>query len=268
MKMNLPLLLLLASAFLVPQSSGVFAHGGGDSNEPNAGATISGYIRDSATRETLVGATVQLKGTRFGAATNKSGFFSLSGLPAGKLVAVFSYLGYGTKQIELKLAEGESRRLDVELTADVLEMEEVTVEGNRMEDTRQISVSRINIPLRQISQLRVAGEADVFRSLQFLPGVLSSSQISSGLYIRGGSPDQTLVLLDGSTVYNPSHMFGFYSTFNPDAIKDVELIKGGFPAEYGGRMSAVLDLVQRDGNRNDFEGKASLGLISSRLSVE
>lgn len=233
-----------------------------------AGATLSGFVRDSTSGETLVGATVQLRETRGGAVTNKSGFYSIGGIAGGQYTVVISYLGFASKEIALRLAENESRRLDVALSPEVLEMEEVTIESNRMDDSRQISVGRVNIPLREISQLRVAGEADVFRSLQFLPGVLSSSQISSGLYIRGGSPDQTLVLLDGSAVYNPTHLFGFYSTFNPDAIKDVELIKGGFPAEYGGRMSAVLDLVQRDGNRNRFEGKASLGLISSRLSLE
>lgn len=99
--------------------------------------------------------------------------------------------------------------------------------------------------MEQLTQLRIGGEADVFRALQFLPGVLTSSQISSGLYVRGGSPDQNLVLLDGSTVYNPSHLFGFISAFNPDAIKDVELIKGGYPAEYGSRLSAVLNLTQK-----------------------
>lgn len=233
-----------------------------------SGATLSGFVRDSATGETLVGATVQLRETRAGAATNKSGFYSINGIADGDYSVVVSYLGYATREIALGITGGEAKRLDVSLVAELLEMEGVTVERNRMDDDRQISVSRVNIPLREISQLRVGGEADVFRSLQFLPGVLASSQISSGLYIRGGSPDQTLVLLDGSTVYNPSHLFGFYSTFNPDAIKDVELIKGGFPAEYGGRMSAVLDLVQRDGNRNKFEGKASLGLIASRLSLE
>ena len=233
-----------------------------------AGATLSGFVRDSTSGETLVGATVQVRDTRDGAVTNKSGFYSIGGIPAGTHTVVVSYLGYAAKEVMVRLTAGESRRLDVDLAPSVLELEEVTIEGSRGNDGRQISVGRVNIPMREISQLRVAGEADVFRSLQFLPGVLSSSQISSGLYIRGGSPDQTLVLLDGSAVYNPTHLFGFYSTFNPDAIKDVELIKGGFPAEFGGRMSAVLELVQRDGNRNRFEGKASLGLVSSRATIE
>jgi outer membrane receptor protein involved in Fe transport len=145
---------------------------------------------------------------------------------------VFSFLGYERLEMQISLKKRESRRIDIELDPEAVRLDEVVVEGDRLDDKRQISVSRINIPIRQINKLRIGGEADVFRSLQYLPGVLSSSQISSGLYIRGGSPDQTLVLLDGSTVYNPTHLFGFFSTFNPDAIKDVDLIKGGFPAEY------------------------------------
>ncbi|MFA6234693.1 MAG: TonB-dependent receptor [Bacteroidota bacterium] len=243
-------------------------HSGREGEELSDNATINGYIRDKETGETLVGATVQLVETRQGTVSNKSGYYALSEIKPGKYTVVFSFLGYEKKEMTVELKKRESRRIDVELGSETLLLDEVLVESNRMDDKRQITVSRINIPIRQISKLRVGGEADVFRSLQFLPGVLSSSQISSGLYIRGGSPDQTLVLLDGSSVYNPSHLFGFFSTFNPDAIKDVDLIKGGYPAEYGGRLSAVLDLVQKDGNRNEVGGTASLGLISSRLSAE
>ncbi len=244
------------------------ANAGDSPGEVSDNATISGYIRDKETGETLVGATVQLKETRQGTVSNKSGFYALSEIKPGKYTVVYSFLGFEKQEFQIELKKRESRRIDVELGSEALELDEVVVESNRMDDKRQISVSRINIPIRQISKLRVGGEADIFRSLQYLPGVLSSSQISSGLYIRGGSPDQTLVLLDGSSVYNPSHLFGFFSTFNPDAIKDVDLIKGGYPAEYGGRLSAVLDLVQKDGNRKEFGGTASLGLISSRLSAE
>jgi hypothetical protein len=116
--------------------------------------------------------------------------------------------------------------------------------------------------------MRVGGESDVFRTLQYLPGVLTSSQLSSGLFVRGGSPDQNLVLLDGSAVYNPTHLFGFISTFNTDAIKDVELVKGGFDAEYGGRLSAVLNITQNEGNRKEFEGIASIGAVSSRIGLQ
>ena len=144
----------------------------------------------------------------------------------------------------------------------------VTVTADREAEKREISVSKINVPMTTIKEIRIGGESDVFRSLQMLPGVLTSSQISSGLFVRGGSPDQNLVLLDGATVYNPTHIFGFISTFNTDAIKDVELIKGGFPAQYGGRLSAVLNMTQKDGNRENYEGNAALGIISSRASFQ
>lgn len=249
---------------IIAQSGSLFAEGGAAPDN----ATVNGYIRDKETGETLVGASIQLKETRQGTITNKSGFYSLSDIKPGTYTVVFSYIGYDKLEMSIELKKRESRRIDVELKSEAFKLEEIVVEGERFDDRRQITVSRVNIPIRQINQLRIGGEADVFRSIQFLPGVLASSQISSGLYIRGGSPDQTLVLIDGSTVYNPTHLFGFFSTFNPDAIKDVDLIKGGYPAEYGGRLSAVLDLVQKDGNRKELHGTASLGLIATRLSGE
>ncbi|MDH7516613.1 MAG: carboxypeptidase-like regulatory domain-containing protein, partial [Bacteroidota bacterium] len=231
-------------------------------------ASISGFVHDAETGETLVGASVRIKGKPVGTVTNKSGFYALNDIPPGECVLVFSFIGYRTVEEKVTLREGQAKRLDVLLKPEAVQGEEVVVEGNRTETERAMTIGHVNIPIRQIQQIRIGGEADVFRSIQYLPGVLASSQLSSGLYVRGGSPDQTLVLLDGSTVYNPSHLFGFFSTFNPDAIKDVDLIKGGYPAEYGGRLSAVLDLVQKDGNRNAFEGLASVGLISSRMSLE
>lgn len=236
--------------------------------DPMTGATLNGYVVDAETKETLVSATVAIKGTRLGAITNKSGYFSVSGLPAGRVTVVISYLGYERLEKEVELEEGQSKKITFELVPSSVATGEVTVRADRDIERREITVSRVNIPVRELQQLRIGGEADLFRSLQFLPGVLTSSQISSGLYIRGGSPDQNLVLIDGSTIYNPSHLFGFFSTFNPDAVKDVELIKGGYPAEYGGRLSAVLNVTQKDGNREEFEGIGSLGLISSRLSLQ
>jgi outer membrane cobalamin receptor len=255
------LILSLASSSVVTRASRL---GGAE----NAGASISGYVRDKATGETLVGVNIHLKGTTSGGMTNKGGWYMLGGLSAGEYTLEFSYLGYKRKAVTVALKASESRRVDVELEEDAVELGEVVVQAERSDDRHEVAISSVNIPVKQLSQLRIGGESDVFRSIQFLPGVLASSQISSGLYIRGGSPDQTLVLLDGSTVYNPTHLFGFFSTFNPEAVKDVELIKGGYPAEYGGRMSAVLDLVQRDGNRNEIEGMASLGLIASRMSLQ
>jgi hypothetical protein len=231
-------------------------------------ATLNGYVTDASNQETLIGAVIRIKGLKLGGVTNTSGFFSVGKIPPGKHTVIVSMIGYEKQEVAVDLAAGESRKITVTLKPAAANANNVIVRGERNDENRQIAISRVNIPVEQLNQIRIGGEADVFRSLQYLPGVLTSSQISSGLFIRGGSPDQNLVLLDGSTVYNPSHLFGFFSTFNPDAMKDVELIKGGYPAEYGGRLSAVLNITQKDGNRNEVEGVASLGVISSRLSLQ
>ncbi|MFN6135870.1 MAG: TonB-dependent receptor, partial [Bacteroidota bacterium] len=235
--------------------------------DPTRG-TISGFVEASVTKEPLIGATISVMGLKAGAYTNKSGYFSISNVPAGEQTVVVSYVGYLRKEISVNVPRGGGAKLRVALMPDTTRGRELTVTAERDEDKRQISISRVNIPIEQLSQLRIGGEADIFRALQMLPGVLTSSQISSGLFIRGGSPDQNLVLLDGMTIYNPTHLFGFISAFNSDAIKDVDLIKGGFPAEFGGRMSAVLNITQKDGNRDHVEGLLGLGLISSRASIQ
>jgi len=229
---------------------------------------VSGFIHDSTSQETVIGAAVSVKGTGRGAYTNKSGFFSVRNIPSGQQILVVSSVGYEQRTFEVTVPENGSLQINVYLVPRSVTTEQVTVQADRGEDVRQISISRVDIPMQQLTQIRVGGETDVFRALQMLPGILTSSQISSGLFIRGGSPDQNLILLDGMTVYNPTHLFGFISAFNTDAIKDVELLKGGFPAEYGGRMSAVLNVTQKDGNRKDIEGLVGVGLISSRASVQ
>ncbi|MBL7989338.1 MAG: TonB-dependent receptor [Chlorobi bacterium] len=233
-----------------------------------AGATLNGYVTDTETQETLIGATVAIKGTKLGAYTNKSGYFSIPNIPPGRHTVSISSVGYERKEEEIEVGPSESKKLTFALTPKAVAKQQITVTADKEVEKRQIDVSRVNIPVEQLRQIRIGGESDIFRSLQYMPGILTSSQISSGLYIRGGSPDQNLVLIDGSTVYNPSHLLGFFSAFNPDAIKDVDLIKGGFPSEFGGRMSAVLNLTQKDGNRNEFEGVGSIGAVSSRLSLQ
>lgn len=231
-------------------------------------ASISGFVEDSVTKETVVGATLMIKGTKLGAYTNKSGFFSISNIPPGERTVVISVIGYKRKEMKVTLKEGEMLKVRIEMQSASVDVQEVEVTAKREDDRRQISISSVNIPMQQVQQMRIGGESDIFRALQMLPGVLTSSQISSGLYIRGGSPDQNLVLLDGMTVYNPTHLFGFIGAFNSEAIKDVELIKGGFPAEYGGRMSAVLNVTQKDGNRDKVEGMAGVGVISAKASLQ
>ncbi len=235
-------------------------------------ASVSGYVRDAQTGETLLLANVTLQRAALdaplrGAATNNAGYYTIPGLAPGTYTLVVSYLGYQTHTEEIALAAGEARRLDIDLLPDDLEAGELVVTADREEDrARDIGATRLQAAL--VKELPSVLEPDVFRSLQLLPGVKAASDFSSGLYIRGGSPDQTLILLDRTTVYNPSHFFGLFSTFNPDAIKDVQLYKGGYPAEYGGRLGSVVDIYNKDGNRQQTTGGLSMGLLASRAYVE
>lgn len=230
--------------------------------------SISGLVLDSLTRETIISATVYIEGTEKGAKTNTNGYYSITDIAPGNYTLKVSSISYQDKELEIEVKGDESQRIDIELNEGGTETDEVLVRARKDSDKSQIEISKVNIPIRQIKQIRIGGESDVFRTMQLLPGVLTSSQISSGLFVRGGSPDQNLVLLDGSAVYNPSHLFGFISTFNSEAIKDVSLTKGGFPAEFGGRMSSVLNITQKDGNQSEVDGMASIGAISSKISLE
>jgi len=236
--------------------------------EYSSGSAVSGYVKDNETDETLIGASVFIKGTSYGARTNKSGYFSISNIPPGEYTFIVTYLGYSKIEKKFKIEAGKNIRYDFLLKPSSIKGDEIIVSAEKEVEKRQISISKVDIPIQELRTMRIGGESDVFRTLQYLPGILTISQISSGLYVRGGSPDQNLILLDGSPVYNPTHLFGFFSTFNTDAVKDIELIKGGFNAEFGGRLSSVLEITQKDGNRNKIQGDASIGLISSKASLE
>ncbi len=226
--------------------------------------TISGYIRDAETGENLIGANIFDKATLKGTTSNKFGYYSLS--PGQDQVhLIFSYVGYLPKDTLVQLTG------NVELTVHLIPqsiLDEIVVTAEEdLVDMPQMS--RINVPIEQIKSLpALAGEVDVFKALQLMPGVQSGSEGSSGLYVRGGGPDQNLVLLDGVPVYNAAHLFGFFSVFNADAINNVEIIKGGFPARYGGRLSSVIDISMKEGNNQEFKGTGSVGLISSKLTLE
>ena len=231
-------------------------------------AALSGFVTDAATGETLLLANVVLAGTSHGAATNAAGYYTLAGLEPGTYTLVATYLGYRDHRQEVTLVPGERRRLDLTLPPDDVAIGEVVVEAEREEEgeARDIGVAQLRI--QQVKQLPTGFEADVFRALQLLPGVKASSDFSSGLYIRGGGPEQTLILLDRTVVYGPSHFFGLFSMFNPDAIKDVRLYKGAYPAEYGGRLGSVVDIYNKDGNRQEIQGGLSVGLLASRAYAE
>ena len=231
-------------------------------------SSIGGIVRDKDTKEPLIGATIMIEGTKQGTRTNKSGFYSILNVPLGEYYIIARYMGYKQFKQKVRLTSNRELRFEIEMEATTISTEAVEVIAEKEDVRREITISKVNVPVHQIKEIRVGGESDLFRTLQFLPGVLTSSQISSGLYVRGGSPDQNLVMLDGATVYNPSHLFGFFSTFNTNAIKDVEFEKGGFGAEYGGRLSSVLNVTQKDGNRKEISGDLSIGLISSQAGIE
>jgi len=238
------------------------------SQESPGGSTISGYVLDSESGEGLPGANVILSGTLMGTATNIDGYFVITEVPSGSYELKFSYMGFEPLIQTVNLRSGERFRQNFELIPQTVELQEVVVTEERMERKVNIQASRVKLNLRQMKGVPQIGEADLFRALHALPGVLTETEFSTGLVIRGGNSDQNLILLDGITVYNPSHLGGFFSNFILDAVKEADLLKGGFNAEYGGRLSAVLNVRSREGNRKKFEGKASVSLISAQATLE
>lgn len=230
-------------------------------------ASINGYVSDIQNGETLIGANVGLREINRGATTNSSGYYSIPNLPPGTYSVVASYIGYHIFEQEVVLVAGETLRLNIDMAPETMTLDEIVVlSEEELREQRNIGVAQMTTQF--IREVPSVIEPDLFRALQLLPGVKAASDFSSGLYIRGGSPDQTLILLDETTVYNPSHFFGFYSTFNPDAVKDVRLYKGGYPARFGGRLGSVLTVYNKDGNRNEFSGTASVGMLASRAMIE
>lgn len=228
--------------------------------------TVSGYITDKASGETLISATVFNANSLKGATTNTFGYYSLT-LPAGNVSLEFSYIGYKTFREEFVL-QGDMV-LNILLDQDNL-LEEVTVIGTRKESwVRGTQMSAVEVPIEQIKNIpTLLGENDLIKALQLLPGVQSGTEGSAGLYVRGGGPDENLLLLDGVPLYNVNHMLGFFSVFNSDAIKNVTLYKGAFPARFGGRLSSVVDVQMKDGDNKKIRGTASIGLIASKVQLE
>jgi len=229
--------------------------------------TISGHIKDASTGEELIGATVMMDGIGKGTVTNTYGFYSLS-LNPGLYQLRFSYIGYEDQIKSVNLTQ--DMFINIELVEDILELEEVTIraEGPRSHVKKpEMSVNKLQIKsIKRIPTL--LGEVDVIKAIQLLPGVQASSEGASGFSVRGGNPDQNLILLDEATVYNASHLMGFFSVFNNDAVKDIKLYKGDIPADYGGRLSSLLDVRMKEGNMKKFSGSGGIGTISSRLTLE
>jgi len=228
--------------------------------------TISGYVSDVKTGEKLISASVYDTISKKGAITNNYGFYSLT-LPEGNVALIVSYVGYSPKAELFDLNSNTTKNIALHPTIELKEVEVVAERETKHVESSQMSITQI--PIHTIKSLPVFfSEADILKTIQLLPGVQSGGEGTSGLYVRGGGPDQNLILLDGVPVYNCDHLFGFFSVFNSDAIQNITLIKGGFPARYGGRLSSVLDIRMKEGNLNEFHGTFSLGLISSKFMLE
>jgi hypothetical protein len=229
--------------------------------------TISGFVVDARNGESLTGAVIYAEEIpTVGITTNSYGYFSLT-LPEGNYTLIVRFLGYKTKYIPLKLTENQ--KINVELEEESFALDEITITGEKNNNNVVSSELISKVSVKEIQNIPVIlGEKDILKTIQLLPGVTPAGEGNAGFYVRGGGVDQNLILLDEAPVYNPSHLLGFFSTFNSDAIKDVTLYKGGFPAEYGGRLSSVVDIKMNEGNDKEYHLSGGIGLIASRLSVE
>ena len=228
--------------------------------------TLSGYVRDGQNGEVIIQASILNRATGQGTVTNRYGYYSLTLTAVDTLQLRFSYVGYAP--YELTLALLQDTLVSVELVSNTL-LEEVVIEAVEDAVHERTQMSVVSIQPEKVQTLpALLGEADILKTLQLMPGVQSGNEGTTGLYVRGGSPDQNLILLDGVPVYNVSHLFGFFSVFNPSSISYIELVRGGFPARYGGRLSSVLDIRMKEGNMKELAGEASLGLISGSVSLE
>jgi hypothetical protein len=228
--------------------------------------TLSGTISDSKSTETLIGVNIAIKGNKSYAITNEYGFYSLT-LPKGDYEIAISYVGYETIEETISLTQNIKKNYSIKEADE--QLEEVVITEKTKANIRKPEMSVNKLSINTIKQMPVVlGEVDVIKAILFLPGVTNAGEGQSGFNVRGGGADQNLILLDEATIFNSSHVFGFFSVFNPDAIKDLKLYKGGIPARFGGRASSVLDIYQKDGSSKDFHMNGGIGLISSRLLAE
>lgn len=229
--------------------------------------TLSGTLRDASSNETLIGSNIYIKEAQKSVSVNEYGFYSIS-LPAGTYTLKISSIGFGS--VEETMVLDRNVKKDYSMQPESQQLDEVVIESNRKRaEIKRPEMSVAKLTVQEIKKMPVVmGEVDVLKSILTLPGVTNAGEGASGFNVRGGSADQNLILLDEATIYNSSHLFGFFSVFNADAIKDMKLYKGGIPARFGGRLSSVLDIYQKEGNSNDFHMTGGIGLISSRLLAE
>ncbi|CAM3314064.1 TonB-dependent receptor [Zobellia roscoffensis] len=236
-------------------------------NQAEKKYTISGYITESGSGEHLLGVSIYVPELKLGTTTNDYGFFSLT-LPEGNHEIIISYIGFGSERRQVNLME--DKILSIALKPSSENLDEVVVTADeRIRESKVTQMSTVQIKPADIQDIpALLGEKDVLKTLQLMPGIQGGSEGSSGFFVRGGTPDQNLIILDDAVVYNSNHLFGFFSVFNGDAIKSVEAFKGGFPARFGGRLSSVIKLDMKDGNKEKLSGKVNIGLISSSALLE
>lgn len=230
--------------------------------------TISGYVKDEASKEALIGASVVNANTKLGTTTNQYGYFSLTIPVADTIELIISYSGY-TMQAK-KITAGQNIQLDVLLASEAINLGEVIVTaGKNNRNVQKAQMGVIDVPISAIKNLPVLlGERDLMKIIQSLPGVQGGHEGTAGFFVRGGNLDQNLVQLDEATVYNSNHLFGLFSTFNVNAINNVQLIKGGFPAEFGGRLSSILNITMKEGNKTKYQVEGGIGLLSTNLTFQ
>lgn len=229
--------------------------------------TLNGYVKDAENGEELIGVTVYVTELKTGTATNVYGFYALS-LPPGQYHIIFSSVGYKNVEKEVDLDKDQS--FNVELPVEVTTMQEVVISDDPIDaNVTDVKMSRNEIDVKQVKKLpALFGEPDIIKTIQMMPGVISAGEGTSSFFVRGGSADQNLILIDEAPVYDPSHLFGLFSVFNADVIKDSELYKGGIPARYGGRLSSILEVRTKDGNNKKLSGAAGIGTLASRFMLE
>ena len=229
--------------------------------------TLSGRISDAKSGEDLTGATVLVKGTTSGVSTNSYGFYSIT-LPKGSIKITVRYVGY--EEIEKSINLNKNVTLNIELSEKATDIDEVVISAQAQEsktENKQIGV--IKLDMQSVKRIPVVfGEVDILKTVTMLPGIISAGEGNSGFSVRGGTQDQNLILLDEATVYNISHLLGFFSVFNGDAIRDLDVYKGGIPAQYGGRLASLIDVRMKEGNNKTYKGTGGIGLLSSRLTFE
>ena len=231
-------------------------------------SSISGFVREAETGEPISYANVFISDISLGTATNSDGYFVFINLPQGKYEMNVSMIGFGLYKETVNLKIDESVRLNIRMKEEVIQASEIVVSGGRQKFKKSVESSTVTLDVRDIRNTPAFVEPDVFRTLQMLPGVQTTSDFSSALYVRGSTPDQNLLMLDGITVYNPYHMGGIFSTFNTDAIKEADFRAGGFPARYGGRIGSILNIINREGNTEQVSGSGNISLISAKGLLE